>query len=181
MLRALPSNGSCLQSHRLPMNLRATVLYFPDTFNSWSEWQWDPRKGRFGQIEFGVRGLESHSRNEVCACKHNAVFLSWSLFTGEELWRPIPTSKETWKIIWHMKILSWLEGWMDTWAGLDAMEERKIFRSYRESNRDDPASSPSLYLLSYPCSFNPRKFTKTRSILSTLNLFLCFLLNWAPR
>jgi hypothetical protein len=45
-----------------------------------------------------------------------------------------------------------LIGWVGPRAGLDAVEKRKIFCPFRESNPGRPACSLSLYRLDYPAS-----------------------------
>jgi hypothetical protein len=44
----------------------------------------------------------------------------------------------------------WIGGWVGPKAGLDAVEQRKIYCPCRESNPGRPARSPSLYRLSHP-------------------------------
>jgi hypothetical protein len=43
----------------------------------------------------------------------------------------------------------WIGGWVDSRAGLDAVELRTISCHYRESNPGHLARSPSLYRLKY--------------------------------
>jgi hypothetical protein len=57
--------------------------------------------------------------------------------------------------------------WMGPRAVLDAVEKRKISYPFREMNSSPPASSPSLYRLSYP--------VLPKSSLSSPNILLCTL------
>jgi hypothetical protein len=44
----------------------------------------------------------------------------------------------------------WIGGWVNSWAGLDVVEQRKISFPYRELNPGRPGRRLSLYRLSYP-------------------------------